>query len=161
MVAGLACATSSCIVPDDQDDEDAGKESKPPTPVVVDTQSGDDLDASVSEPPEREYAEMGVCSVMVRFVFEHGEGVEVQFENGNDTTAIVYVDNVTTGGVVVENCLWPDGKDGETAAFNVGDNLLVSVYLGQGDVLQYSCWDALSDALGTFTLCAESAVMIE
>lgn len=134
-------------------------EKEGPTPEQIETTTDDEADADTSD-PESEYAEMSLCSVTIRFVFEHGEGVEVQFENGNDATAIVEIDNDTTGGVVVENCLWPDGEDNEPASFEKGQQLYVAVSLGEGDLLQYSCSELLGDLFDVFTLCDETVVVI-
>lgn len=150
MFLGIVCAVScgvQDIVPE-------------PETTVINTTQGDEADADTSG-SDREYAEVEVCSVLVRFVFEHGEGIEVQFENGNDATVIVSVDNDTTGGLVVENCLWPDGDDNEIATFGKGDQLVISVYLGEGDLLQYTCSDLLGDTFGSFNFCDDMNVLIQ
>lgn len=149
MFIGLVCAMS-CGVEDDEQ----------PLPTVIDTTPGDGSDVD-TDSPDREYAEVSICSVDIRFVFEHDQGVEVQFENGNDATAIVEIDNDTTGGIVVENCLWPDGEDNETAKFGKGDHLMIGVYLGEGDLLQYTCSDLLGDVFGAFNFCDELVVVIQ
>lgn len=150
MFAGLVCAVSCGV-----EDVDL-----PPETTVIETTPDDEADADTSG-SDREYAEVEVCSVLIRFVFENGHGVEVQFENGNDATVIVSVDNDSTGGLVVENCLWPDNEDNETAVFGKGDQLAVSVYLGEGDLFQYTCSDLLGDVFGAFNFCDEMNILIQ
>lgn len=136
-----------------------GVEKEDP-PVVLETAADSDADVD-TETPAEEHADVSLCNVDIRFVIKHGEGAEVQFKNGNDTTAIVTIEDDTTGGLVVQNCLWPDGEDNETASFQLGENLLVTIQLGEGQVLQYSCLDTLDDLLGTFPVCDDMLVVIQ
>lgn len=146
LVAAMACEYN---YPEGHDD-----------PVVIQTQPDDQTDAGTSD-VHREYAEVEVCSVLVRFVFKNGEGIEAQFENGNDATVIVEITNTTTGGLVVKNCLWPDGEDNEPATFGKGDELAISVYLGEGDLLQYTCSELIGDVFGSFNFCDDLDVVIQ
>lgn len=129
-------------------------------PTILETSADSDADVD-TETPAEEHADVSMCSVDIRFVFKHGEGTEVQFKNGNDATAIVTVENDTTGGLVVQNCLWADGEDNEPASFGKGENMLVTVQLGEGQFLQWTCIDALDDLLGTFPVCDEMLVVIQ
>lgn len=150
MLAGLTCSIPCCLA----DDDDAE-----PEPVIINTQSNDDADSTLSG-SARKQAEVEICSVLVRFIFQDNEGIEVQFENGNDSTVIVEVDNQTTGGLTVKNCLWPNGEDNEASVFGRGDRLLASVYLGEGDLLQYSCSELIGDAFSAFEFCDEVEIVI-
>ncbi|MDD2758572.1 MAG: hypothetical protein PHD72_04385 [Patescibacteria group bacterium] len=129
-------------------------------PTVIETQPDDQADAGTSN-THREYAEVEVCSVAIRLVFQNGEGVEAQFDNGNDATVIVEITNTTTGGLVVKNCLWPDGQDREAAHFHKGERLTIEVYLGEGDLLQYTCSELVGDAFGSFNFCDDMDVSIQ
>lgn len=149
-----ATFASSCIV-DEGDDTDSDE-----SPTVINTEPDGDADANSSD-PEREYAEIEICSVLIRFVFEHGEGVEVQFENGNDATVIVEIENETTGGLTVKNCVWPDGEDNEAASFKSGERLFITVSLGEGDLLQYSCSDLIGELIGAFEFCDDREVIFQ
>jgi hypothetical protein len=148
----LACLCSLMFVGCGVQEEDL------PTILTTTTDSDADVD---TETPAEEHADVSLCNVNIRFVFKHGEGTEVQFENGNDATAIVTVENDTTGGLVVQNCLWADGEDNEPASFQKGENLLVTVQLGEGQFLQWTCVDALDDLLGIFPVCDDMLVVIQ
>jgi hypothetical protein len=128
-------------------------------PTVIETQPDDEADADTSG-NDRAYAEIEVCSVITRLIFVNGQGIEAQFDNGNDATVIVEVENTVTGGLVVKNCLWPDGEDREPATFGKGDELTITVSLGEGDLLQYSCSELIGDAFGSFNFCADKDVVI-
>lgn len=148
MLTILAClAMLGCGVQDEE------------VPTILETSADSDADVD-TETPAEEHADISLCGVDIRFVLKHGEGVEVQFDNGNDATAIVTVENDATGGLVVQNCLWADGEDNETAAFAKGQNMLVTVQLGEGQFLQWTCIDGLDELLGTFPMCDDMLVVI-
>lgn len=126
--------------------------------VVVVTEDGDEEVTDAGEVSERSHAEIKLCSVIIMFNFAGDRAESVEFENNNDATVIVRATDLTTGGTVAENCLWPDNTDSEEADFSVTDELQVDVYLGQGQFWQYTCVELVDDIVNIFDLCATTSV---
>lgn len=148
----LACVLMACGGGDDEKD---GKTVLHP--------SADDDDEAVADDDDNDSVSYstGLCGVTTTFVFRNGEGVETRFENGNDAVAIVDVKNTNSGGVVVQNCIHPHGKDDEVAAFSLTDTLHISVYLGETQYDGFLCQDLLFGLGTTIPLCEEMDIAFQ
>lgn len=148
---------SSCIVQDDDDDNDTASD----TDADIDTDTGGDADFDSDTGADVYYDSVEVCAVEMTFSFAEQEAFWVVFENKNDATALVSIENAN-GQNVVENCLWPIstapyfGEDEQALYFKEGDVLTITVQLGEGDLLQWTCWDFLDDLFDIFPICEVS-----
>lgn len=143
-----------CIV----DDEDPG----PDTDADADADTDTDADSDTDTDADITYDTVEFCSVTIQFVFSGDTAYEAVLTNYNAATALIAIDNETTSGVVAENCLWPIGSPGtgnggdEDVAdvnFQKSDTLNITIQIGEGDFLQYTCIGDIDDLFEVFPLC--------
>jgi len=138
-----------CIV-----DEDPGPDTDVDTDADADADSDSDADIT--------FDTVEFCSVTIRFAFFGDTAYEAVMTNYNAATVLIAIDNETTGGVVAENCLWPigsigDGEGGDedvaSVDFQKSDALTITVQIGEGDFLQWTCIGDIDDLFEVFPLC--------
>ncbi len=135
---------------------DAGPDKDPDVIIPV-----GDGDADVTEADSgKQTADISLCGVVVTFTLRYGEGVQIAFDNQNDTTVIVRVGNDTTGALVVQDCLWAGKQSQQEAAFAAGDTLVVEVRQGQGQFWHWLCAEFTDEVLNNFPVCDTLVVQI-
>lgn len=155
LFAGLAFAMASlegCVSDDDTTDAGADSDSD----ADSDADSDSDTDADIT------FDTVEFCSVAIQFAFSGDTAYEAVLTNYNDATALIAIDNETTGGTVAENCLWPIGSIGTgnggdedvvPVDFQKSDTLTITIQLGEGDFLQWTCIGSIDDLFEVFPVC--------
>lgn len=129
-------------------------------PVIIQTEDGDTADVSEAN-SGKQTARLSLCGVEVTFTLRYGEGAQVAFDNSNDTSVIVQVDNETSGALVAHKCLWAGNQSAQDAVFTKGDTLTIEVRQGQGQYWHWLCSEFTDEVLNNFPVCDTVMVKIQ
>ena len=136
-----------------------GSDSKK-DPYVIKAGDQNTTDATTTD-PGTQAAEVSLCSTVVTFVLQYGKGKKVAIDNQTDTTVIVKITNESTGGLVLQKCLWAGTQSEQDAAFATGDTLTIEVRQAKGQFWHWLCAEFTDEVLGNFPVCDTASVKIE
>jgi len=144
VVWSWSCTTPGAVG-DDPDDQVVIL-TQPDTEVEVTTDGG-------TTTVGRSHAEMSLCSVDVLIYFVEDEAEEVKIVNNNDTAIIIYIENQSTKGLLLQECVRNHGEETHSLVFNKDEPIEIEIDLGLGQVWQTTCAEFIDDIINIFEFC--------